>query len=51
MKHEQKTFGSPSKNNARKDKKQQEIGDNLSVCVINLLSVVSTLPRLVAISL
>ena len=34
-----------------KTKKQQEIGDNLSVCVINLLSVVSTLPRLVAISL
>ena len=30
---------------------KQEIGDDLSVCVVNLLPVVSTLPSLVAISL
>ena len=32
-------------------KKQEEVGDDLSVCMLNILSKVSSLPRLVALNL
>lgn len=47
----QKTFASPSKNAVEKKKrerrKQQKIGDDLSVCVLNFLVEVGALPSLV----
>ena len=45
------TFVSPSKNSAKKEEKKQEVGDDLSVRVLNLLPIVSILPILVVISL
>ena len=45
------TFASPSKNSAKKEEKKQEVGDDLSVRVLNLLPIVSILPILVVISL
>ena len=44
------TFTSPSKNSDRKEKKKQEIDVDIGVCVLNLLSIVSILPVLRAIS-
>ena len=46
------TFASWSKSTDEKEKEEkQEVGDNLSVCVMNILPKVSSLPNLLAINL
>ena len=50
----QTTFVSPVKNTdkkERKGKRKQEVGDDLRVCVLNILPEVSTMPSLVVINL
>ena len=46
----QKTFGSHSKNSDEMGKEKKN-GDDLGICILNLLSEVGTLPSLVAICL
>ena len=46
-KNTQTNFASPSRNTVKK----QEVGDNLSICMLNLLLEVSNLPSLVIICL
>ena len=47
----QKTFGSHSQNSDEMGKEKKEVGDDLGICILNLLSEVGTLPSLVAICL